>query len=78
MSRSTEVFYVPWQAAVYTGLTIEAVYELLTTGEIASEQVDGRWRIRKSVLDAWLDAEVSPEEVDQLAAKLQRGRPKQP
>jgi excisionase family DNA binding protein len=54
------MFFAPWQAADYAGLKLEAIYELLETGEIAGEQVQGRWRIRKSVLDAWLDAEVDP------------------
>lgn len=72
MSRSTEVFLAPWQAADYAGLKVEAIYELLETGEIAGEQVDGRWRIRKSVLDAWLDAEVSPEELQKLTTKMRR------
>ena len=62
--RSREMFFSPWQAADYTGLKVEAIYELLASGEIAGEQVDGRWRLRKSVLDAWLDAEVSPEELE--------------
>lgn len=70
MSRSTEMFFAPWQAADYAGLKIEAIYELLEAGEILGEQVEGRWRIRKSVLDAWLDAEVTPEELEKLTSKL--------
>jgi excisionase family DNA binding protein len=70
MARSTEVFLAPWQAADYAGLKVESIYELLDTGEIAGEHVDGRWRIRKSVLDAWLDAEVSPEELQKLTTKM--------
>jgi excisionase family DNA binding protein len=65
------MFFSPWQAADYTGLKVEAIYELLASGEIAGEQVDGRWRLRKSVLDAWLDAEVSPE-VEKLTTKMSR------
>jgi excisionase family DNA binding protein len=64
------MFFAPWQAADYAGLKIEAIYELLETGEIHGEQVDGRWRIRKSVLDAWLDAEVTPQELEKLTPKL--------
>ena len=44
-------------------------------GEIVpglNKQVDGRWRLRKSVLDAWLDAEVSPEELEKLTTKMSR------
>ena len=68
--RSTEVFLAPWQAADYMGLKIEAVYELLEKGELQGEKIDGRWRIRKSVIDAWLDEEVSSEELEQLASKM--------
>src|SRR4030095_4367329 len=70
--RTREMFFSPWQAADYTGLKVEAIYELLASGEIAGEQVDGRWRLRKSVLDAWLDAEVSPEELEKLTTKMSR------
>ena len=70
--RTREMFFSPWQAADYTGLKVEAIYELLASGEIAGEQVDGRWRLRKSVLDAWLDAEVSQEELEKLTTKMSR------
>lgn len=67
---TTEMFLAPWQAADYAGLKIEAMYELLETGEIAGEKVAGRWRIKKSALDAWLDTEVSSEELEQLTSKM--------
>lgn len=69
-SYSREAFLAPWQAADYAGLKVEALYELLESGEIAGERLDGRWRIRKSALDAWLDAEISSEELPELAAKM--------
>ena len=70
--RSREVFFSPWQAADYAGLKIEALYELLESGEVVGDKLDGRWRIRKSVLDTWLDAEVSPEELEKLTSKMSR------
>ena len=70
MARTSETFFAVWQAADYAGLKIEAVYELLESGEIAGEQADGRWRVRKSALDAWLDADVSREELEKLAPHL--------
>jgi excisionase family DNA binding protein len=70
MKRMTETFLAPWQAADYAGLTVEAMYELLESGEITGEKVEGRWRLRKSALDAWLDAEVPPEELQKLAGKM--------
>jgi excisionase family DNA binding protein len=77
MKRATEVFLAPWQAADYAGLKVEAIYELLETGEIAGERVDGRWRIRKTVLDTWLDTEVPPEELEKLTTKMQGLTPEQ-
>ena len=70
--RSREVFFSPWQAADYAGLKIDALYELLESGEVAGDKVGGRWRVRKSVLDAWLDAEVSTEELEKLTSKMSR------
>jgi len=70
--RSQEIWFAPWQAADYAGLKLEAVYELLESGEITGEQRDGRWRVRKTVLDAWLDAEVSTEELQKLTSKMSR------
>lgn len=70
--RSREILFAPWQAADYTGLKLEAIYELLASGELAGEQLDGRWRLRKSTLDAWLDAEVSAEDLERLAGKMSR------
>ncbi|PON18180.1 hypothetical protein C2W62_09275 [Candidatus Entotheonella serta] len=70
MSRETEMFLSAWQAADYAGLKIEAIYELLESGEITADKIDGRWRVRKSAMDAWLDADVSEEELEQLTSKL--------
>ncbi len=71
MPRFTEMFFSPLQAADYAGLKIEAIYELLESGEIAGDQIDGRWRLRKSDIDTWLDADVAPEELKKLAGHLQ-------
>lgn len=70
MSRATEMFLSAWQAADYAGLKIEAIYELLESGEIEADKIDDRWRVRKTALDAWLDAEVTDEELEQLTSKL--------
>ena len=34
MKRVTETFLVPWQAADYAGLKLEAMYELLESGRL--------------------------------------------
>jgi helix-turn-helix protein len=64
--RHTEIFWKPWQASDYLRIPIEAVYRLIERQEIAAEQRDGMWTIRKSVLDAWLDKPATAEELEEL------------
>jgi excisionase family DNA binding protein len=64
--RHTEIFWKPWQAADYLRIPVEAVYKLIERQEIAAEQRDGTWYIRKSVLDAWLDKPATAEELEDL------------
>jgi hypothetical protein len=64
--RHTEIFWRPWQAADYLRIPVEAVYALMERQEIAAEQRDGSWYIRKSILDEWLDKPATSEELDDL------------
>jgi excisionase family DNA binding protein len=64
--RHTEVFWKPWQAADYLRIPVEAVYKLIERQEIAADQREGTWYIRKSVLDAWLDKPATAEELEEL------------
>jgi excisionase family DNA binding protein len=64
--RHTEIFWKPWQAADYLRIPVEAVYRLIERQEIAADQRDGTWYIRKSVLDAWLDKPATAEELEEL------------
>jgi excisionase family DNA binding protein len=64
--RHTEVFWKPWQAADYLRIPVEAVYKLIERQEIAADQRDGTWYIRKSILDEWLDKPATAEELEDL------------
>ena len=64
--RHTEIFWKPWQAADYLRIPVEALYKLIERQEIAAEQRDGSWYIRKSILDAWLDKPATAEELEEL------------
>jgi excisionase family DNA binding protein len=64
--RYTEIFWKPWQAADYLRIPIEAVYKLIERQEIAADQREGTWYIRKSVLDEWLDKPATAEELEEL------------
>ena len=64
--RHTEAFWKPWQAADYLRIPIEAVYKLIERQEIAAEDRDGVWYIRKTVLDEWLDKPATTEDLEEL------------
>ena len=64
--RHTEIFWKPWQAADYLRIPVAALYKLIERQEIAADQRDGSWYIRKSVLDAWLDKPATAEELEEL------------
>ncbi len=64
--RHTEIFWKPWQAADYLRIPVHALYKLMERQEIAADQRDGTWYIRKSVLDAWLDKPATAEELEEL------------
>jgi len=73
--RSTEIFWKPWQAADYLHIPVPAVYKLMERREIAAEQRDGTWYIRKSVLDAWLDKPATTEELAELKQLIDSSAP---
>jgi excisionase family DNA binding protein len=73
--RHTEIFWKPWQAADYLRIPVEALYKLIERQEIAADQRDGNWYIRKSVLDAWLDKPATAEELEELQRLIDRTAP---
>jgi len=75
--RRIEVFWKPWQAADYLRIPVEAVYKLIERSEIAAEQRDGTWTIRKSILDEWLDRPATSEELDELQRLIDSATPAQ-
>jgi excisionase family DNA binding protein len=73
--KQTEVFWKPWQAADYLRIPIEVLYKLIERREIAAENRDGTWYIRKSVLDEWLDKPATAEELDELQRLIESTTP---
>ena len=73
--KQTEVFWKPWQAADYLRIPIEVLYKLIERREIAAENRDGTWYIRKSVLDAWLDKPATAEELEELKRLIESTSP---
>lgn len=68
----SEGFLSPIQVARYTGMKIETVRELMEKGELNSEELNGRIRIRKTELDRWLDEKVSPEQILKLTEQIDK------
>jgi len=63
-------FLRPWQVSQYLGIPIEKVYEMMESGELPAEKIEGRWRVDIAKLEKWLDEDVSPEEIQKLAQRL--------
>jgi excisionase family DNA binding protein len=73
--RHTEIFWKPWQAADYLRIPVGAVYKLIERQEIAADQRDGTWYIRKSTLDEWLDKPATAEELADLQRLIEGTTP---
>ncbi len=60
----------PWQVSQYLGIPIDTVYEMMESGELPAEKIEGRWRVNLAKLEKWLDEDVSPEDIERLAQRL--------
>ncbi len=63
-------FLRPWQVSQYLGIPVEKVYEMMESGELPAEKIEGRWRVDLAKLERWLDEDVSPEDIEKLAQRL--------
>ncbi|OGF56913.1 MAG: hypothetical protein A2Z21_07365 [Candidatus Fraserbacteria bacterium RBG_16_55_9] len=60
----------PWIAAQYLGIPLEEVQAMLESGELPGIKIAGQWRVPLDQLEAWLDEEVSPQELKKLAGRM--------
>ena len=57
--RTDDSFLSPKNAAKYLEVSVKLIYKLIETGQIQSQPIGKRLkRIRKSVLDSWLSAQL--------------------
>jgi excisionase family DNA binding protein len=63
-------FLRPWQVSQYLGIPVEKVYEMMESGELPAEKIEGRWRVDLAKLEKWLDEDVSSTEIRKLAQHL--------
>ena len=60
----------PWTAAQYLGIALDEVQAMLESGELPGIKIAGQWRVPLDQLEAWLDEEVSPQELKKLAVRV--------
>jgi excisionase family DNA binding protein len=68
--KSVGGFLRPWQVSQYLGIPIDKVYEMMESGELPAEKIEGRWRVDLAKLERWLDEDVSTQEIEKLAQHL--------
>jgi excisionase family DNA binding protein len=59
MKPSSEVMNVR-QAAEYLGISSDTLYKYVAEGQIPGFRLGNRWRFKKSLLDAWMEAASRP------------------
>jgi len=45
----------PAEVSQYFNISITNIYKLLSNNKLPAAKIGGRWRMRKSVLDAWFE-----------------------
>ncbi|MEM4284252.1 MAG: helix-turn-helix domain-containing protein [Candidatus Caldarchaeum sp.] len=70
MSKKLGGYLKPWQVSQYLGIPVEKVYAMLESQELPGEKIEGHWRVSLEKLEAWLDEEVPPSEIEKLAKNL--------
>src|SRR2546421_5895231 len=58
VSESREVMNVR-QASQYLGISPDTLYRYITEGEIPAFKLGNRWKLRKTILDRWMEARLT-------------------
>ena len=58
VSESREVMNVR-QASQYLGISPNTLYRYITEGEIPAFKLGNRWKLRKTILDRWMERKMS-------------------
>ena len=69
-----DVLTIP-QLAIYLQLPKNIVERRIARGEIPAARIGRAWRVRKSLIDQWLDdqARVAPQMFDQMILEARQG-----
>lgn len=66
-----EAYLSPRELARYLGLSVEDVRNLIDRDEFETIQLNGNLKVRKTEIDRWLDEEVKPRDLLELADELE-------
>jgi excisionase family DNA binding protein len=58
VNESREVMNVR-QASQYLGISPDTLYRYITEGEIPAFKLGNRWKLRKTILDRWMERKMS-------------------
>ena len=58
VSESREVMNIR-QASAYLGISPDTLYRYITEGEIPAFKLGNRWKLRKTILDRWMERKIS-------------------
>jgi excisionase family DNA binding protein len=58
VSESREVMNVR-QASQYLGISPDTLYRYITEGEIPAFKLGNRWKLRKTILDRWMERKMN-------------------
>jgi excisionase family DNA binding protein len=56
--ESREVMNVR-QASQYLGISPDTLYRYITEGEIPAFKLGNRWKLRKTILDRWMERKIT-------------------
>ena len=69
------------QASQYLGICPDTLYRYITEGEIPAFKLGNRWKLRKTILDRWMERKMSQahatapvELLDEYSRRKKRGR----
>jgi excisionase family DNA binding protein len=62
VTESREVMNVR-QASAYLGISPDTLYRYITEGEIPAFKLGNRWKLRKTILDRWMERKMNQSQV---------------
>jgi excisionase family DNA binding protein len=62
VTESREVMNVR-QASTYLGISPDTLYRYITEGEIPAFKLGNRWKLRKTILDRWMERKMNQSQV---------------